>query len=53
MRKEEGGMGFRNIYGFNLAMLGKQEWKFMSNPEAMVTRASKRNISQGGTFWTQ
>jgi hypothetical protein len=24
MRKEFGGMGFRHLYGFNLAMLGKQ-----------------------------
>lgn len=41
MRKEYGGMGFRHLYGFNLAMLGKQGWKFTSNHDAIVLRVFK------------
>ena len=31
MRKEQGGMGFRDLHFFNLAMLGKHGWNFVSN----------------------
>lgn len=39
VRKEEGGLlCFLDLHGFNLAMLGKQGWKFISHPDTMVTR---------------
>ncbi|CAN1763719.1 Putative ribonuclease H protein At1g65750 [Linum perenne] len=41
VRKESGGMGFRNLRGFNLAMLGKQGWKFQTQPDALVTKIFK------------
>ncbi|KAG4377659.1 hypothetical protein GLYMA_18G177350v4 [Glycine max] len=41
VRKEDGGLNFRNLLGFNLAMLGKQGWKFISHPNAMVSRFFK------------
>ena len=50
MRKEWGGMGFHNIYGFNLAMLGKQGWKFLTNPDAMVSRIFKDKYFPNGDF---
>nr|KYP51656.1 hypothetical protein KK1_026540 [Cajanus cajan]KYP51661.1 hypothetical protein KK1_026545 [Cajanus cajan] len=37
MRKGLRGMRFCNFYGFNLAMQGKQGWKFFSNLNALVT----------------
>lgn len=40
-RKDEGGLGFHDLQGFNLAMLGKQGWKFISQLDAMVTRFFK------------
>ncbi|XP_019177735.1 PREDICTED: uncharacterized protein LOC109172940 [Ipomoea nil] len=36
-----GGMGFRRVREMNLAMLGKQGWKFLNNPNALVTRVFK------------
>jgi len=50
MRKEWGGMGFRNIYGFDLAMLGKQGWNFLTNPDAMVSRIFKAKYFPNGDF---
>jgi len=35
MRKEHGGMGFRHLYGFNLAMLGKQGWKLATDHDTI------------------
>lgn len=35
------GLGFRDLYGFNLSLPGKQGWKFISNPETLVTRVFK------------
>jgi len=39
--KKDGGLGFKNLRAFNNAMLGKQAWKFMTEPDNMVTRLFK------------
>lgn len=41
MWKEWGSMRFRDLHGFNLAMLGKQGWKLLTNLDAIVTRVFK------------
>jgi hypothetical protein len=50
MRKEWGGMGFRNIYGFNLAMLGKQGSNLLTNSDAMVSKVFKAKYFPNGNF---
>lgn len=39
--KSNGGLGFRSLHGFNMALLGKQVWNFMQKPSALVTRIYK------------
>ena len=39
--KSEGGMGFRNLQAFNLAMLVKQAWRIMINPNSLIVRIYK------------
>ncbi|KAL8127117.1 hypothetical protein AgCh_014147 [Apium graveolens] len=39
--KCQGGMGFRNLVGFNLALLGKHIWNFLENPHSLVARVFK------------
>lgn len=39
--KSVGGMGFRNFKDFNLALLGKQGWRFLTKPSSLVTRVYK------------
>ena len=34
--KIHGGMGFKDLTAFNLAMLGKQGWKFITEPDSLV-----------------
>lgn len=41
MAKGEGGLGFRDLYGFNLALLGKICWNFLSKPSSLVARVYK------------
>ncbi|KAL8094027.1 hypothetical protein AgCh_035785 [Apium graveolens] len=39
--KDKGGMGFKKLYGFNLALLGKHCWNFMAKPDSLVARLYK------------
>lgn len=39
--KSKYGMGFRNLYGFNIALLGKHIWSFMHNSNALVSQIFK------------
>ncbi|CAN1121541.1 Uncharacterized mitochondrial protein AtMg00310 [Linum perenne] len=34
-------MGFRDLHGFNLALLGKQGWNLLTNPDALVSKIFK------------
>lgn len=51
MAKCKGGMGFRDLHGFNLALLGKHCWNFLKHPEALVTRIFKARYFPNNTFF--
>ncbi|KAL8118569.1 hypothetical protein AgCh_016186 [Apium graveolens] len=48
--KSSGGMGFRDFRDFNLAMLGKQGWRFISNPNSLVTKLYKARYFANSDF---
>ncbi|XP_031127477.1 uncharacterized protein LOC116029567 [Ipomoea triloba] len=39
--KKYGGLGFKDLRAFNLAMLGKQAWRFLTRPHFLVARVYK------------
>lgn len=41
MAKNKGGLGFRNLYGFNIALLEKHCWNILHNPNTLVARLFK------------
>ncbi|XP_031091035.1 uncharacterized protein LOC115996030 [Ipomoea triloba] len=36
-----GGLGFKDLRAFNLAMLGKQAWRFLTTPQSLVAKIYK------------
>jgi len=43
-------MGFRHLYGFNLAMLEKQGWKLATDHDTIVSRVFKARYYPRGNF---
>lgn len=39
--KHAGGLGFKNLRDFNMAMLGKQCWRLITNLDSLVARVYK------------
>jgi ribonuclease HI len=48
--KQLGGMGFRDFLAFNKAMLAKQGWRIMQNPDSMVAKIFKARYFPNSTF---
>ncbi|KAM5569502.1 hypothetical protein ABKV19_016829 [Rosa sericea] len=51
LTKHEGGMGFKNIYAYNLAMLAKQGWRIVTNPTSLIARLYKARYFPHNNFW--
>jgi hypothetical protein len=50
--KIHGGMGFKDLSAFNLAMLGKQGWKFITEPDSLVAQIFKARYFPSGSYLT-
>lgn len=49
-RKNHGGLNFRNLEAFNLAMLGKQGWKLLNDPSSLLARVLKARYDPSKGF---
>lgn len=41
-RKLDGGIGLKNMQSFNMALLGKQGWRILMNPDSLLSRVLKK-----------
>ncbi|XP_073026701.1 uncharacterized protein [Primulina eburnea] len=51
-KSEKGGLGFRDLYGFNLAILRRQGWSFIASPDTLTSRIFKARYFPQGDFLT-
>ncbi|XP_019181782.1 PREDICTED: uncharacterized protein LOC109176840 [Ipomoea nil] len=49
--KKYGGLGFKELHAFNLAILGKQAWRLLTKPESLVSKVYKARYYPKGTFY--
>ncbi|XP_058751957.1 uncharacterized mitochondrial protein AtMg00310-like [Vicia villosa] len=49
--KKEGGLGFRGLKAFNLAMVAKRGWLLLSKPQSLVSRIFKSRYFPNSTFF--
>uniref|UniRef100_A0A8R7UJR6 Reverse transcriptase zinc-binding domain-containing protein n=1 Tax=Triticum urartu TaxID=4572 RepID=A0A8R7UJR6_TRIUA len=50
--KYVGSMGFRDMAIFNQAMLGKQCWRLLTEPQSLCSRVMKGHYFPDGDFWS-
>lgn len=48
--KRDGGMAFKNLHIFNLALLGKMRWRLIKEPNALMSRILKAKYFHNGDF---
>ena len=48
--KAKGGMGYRDLECFNMAMLAKQGWRLVQNPDSLVARIFREKYYGGKSF---
>ncbi|XP_059458257.1 uncharacterized protein LOC132187840 [Corylus avellana] len=52
MAKANGGMGFRDIVCFNKALLAKQSWRLMQNPDSLAAKVISAKYFPRGSYMT-
>lgn len=48
MPKERGGLGFRDLHSFNLAMLAKQVWQLLENLDSLCAQILRAKYYPNG-----
>ncbi|XP_052878272.1 uncharacterized mitochondrial protein AtMg00310-like [Gossypium arboreum] len=48
--KENGGLGYRNLTKFNLALLAKQGWRLIENPTSLLAKTLKAKYHPNSEF---
>lgn len=50
-RKKKGGMGYRDLHLFNLAMLARQGWRLVMNPESLCAQVLRAKYFPNGDIF--
>lgn len=48
--KSEGGLGFQKLHEFNIALLGKQGWRLIHNPDCLMAKMLKASYFKNSHF---
>jgi hypothetical protein len=52
LAKQKGGLGYRDLEQFNMALLAKQGWRIMLNPDSLVAEVLKSKYFSNESFIT-